>query len=610
MNLTTEISYLSPDAEGISSSCDFINRTIGFLKTERGSDEITISLLENAYNLLQFSKDDESQNLGLSVICHVADNLSVDPMVRILLADCITACSNFLYRDMLVNRYGAEWCLHEPSFIDDFKREFYRANDDTILTKQQRQLLSVFRKNPRLVVSAPTSFGKTRLLQEIILERKYQRVALVMPTIALIAETVRRLRNDNRFAGYAILNTASLPLGTSKYIFVLTPEKLDLLLGINKEINFEFFAMDEIYKVQEDDGRRAVFASVLYQMATSGAEFYLIGPYFKSFSERFLQKTRALFKHYSLEIVQKDEIKINALSAGDSFEVDGVEVVKAKTDKTNLKRIVKNLKDQQLIYNSTKRGTETVARMLAEESEISVGSPLIEYIKENISKEWSLVKCLESGVGFHHGSMPRYIQSELVDHFNRGEIRSLVCTTTLTEGVNTTAKNVILYSNMKGDDSLSGFDYKNIKGRAGRFLHHFVGRIITFYPVKEEEKDIVTFHYLDDEDLDSDEVLFIDQDDLQPKAKVKRDLVLGLLNERKVPINVIKQNKYITVEKQLILIERLRKDRVLLNSLIFHSNIPDKVTFERILDLTQEILFSKTDYEDKGNNIPLSAAGM
>ena len=74
-----------------------------------------------------------------------------------------------------------------------------------------------------------------------------------------------------------------------------------------------------------------------------------------------------------------------------------------------------------------------------------------------------MVSCLEAGVAFHHGAMPRYIQAELVDSFNRGDIDTLVCTTTLTEGVNTTAKNVIVFSDQKGIVALSGFDYKNIK---------------------------------------------------------------------------------------------------------------------------------------------------
>jgi len=420
-----------------------------------------------------------------------------------------------------------------------------------------------------------------------------------MPTIALIAETVRRFRHDERFSAYAIVSSATVPSGNERCIFVLTPEKLDLLLDDNEELRFEFFAMDEIYKIEDDDDRRAVFASVLYRMSLSGADFYLIGPYFKRFSERFLNRTKSVFRHFALEIVQKDEIRLESMAAGDVFFLDGSPITKAKTDQTNLKRVVAALKEQRLVYQSTKRGTESVARMLAGISVATVISDLVDYIKENISDEWSLVHCLHKAVAFHHGAMPRYIQAELVDCFNRGEIQTLVCTTTLTEGVNTTAKNVILFSNMKGEAKLTGFDYKNIKGRAGRFLHHFVGRVITFYKVEEQERDLVSFHYLDDENLQSDEVLFIDEADLLPVAQAKRSRVVDLLAEAGVPVDLIRKNKYITVEKQLTLLSRLRRDSQLRRSLVFHGNIPDGDRFETMLDLMREYLFGVRDYGDR-----------
>ncbi len=203
------------------------------------------------------------------MICHVADDLPEDSMVRVLLLDCISACRNYLYEDMVKSRYGDGWYPLKPSELEEFCRQFYRSSSESKLTKQQHQLLQIFKKTPRLVVSAPTSFGKTRLLQEIILDRHYNRIALIMPTIALIAETVRRFRQDKRFDDYAIVNTMSVPIGNARCIFVLTPEKLDLLLDDNEDLQFDFFAMDEIYKIQDDDDRKAVFANVLYRMSIS-----------------------------------------------------------------------------------------------------------------------------------------------------------------------------------------------------------------------------------------------------------------------------------------------------------------------------------------------------
>src|SRR6185312_8571095 len=129
-------------------------------------------------------------------------------------------------------------------------------------------------------------------------------------------------------------------------------------------------------------------------------------------------------------------------------------------------------------------------------------SELIDYISENISENWSLVECLKAGIAFHHGSLPKYIQTEIIDLFNSGELDAIVCTSTIIEGVNTTAKNVIIYDQYKGPDELTGFDVKNIKGRAGRFLSHFIGNIYSLVPLKEDEnKGIIEFGFYDNEEL-------------------------------------------------------------------------------------------------------------
>lgn len=55
-----------------------------------------------------------------------------------------------------------------------------------------------------------------------------------------------------------------------------------------------------------------------------------------------------------------------------------------------------------------------------------------------------------------------------------------ICTSTLIEGVNTSAKNVILFDKDKGGQPIDFFDYKNIAGRSGRMRKHYIGNVIRF----------------------------------------------------------------------------------------------------------------------------------
>ena len=135
---------------------------------------------------------------------------------------------------------------------------------------------------------------------------------------------------------------------------------------------------------------------------------------------------------------------------------------------------------------------------------------------KNFSKKWSLVKCLKKRVAYHHGKMPKFIQNEIVDAFNNRELDVVFCTSTIVEGVNTSAKQVVIFDNKKGQEPLTAFDVKNINGRAGRFLQHFVGRTINLValPVDSDDKKI-KFSYYDDELLADDEILQIKKQDLK-----------------------------------------------------------------------------------------------
>src|SRR5699024_8188574 len=91
-------------------------------------------------------------------------------------------------------------------------------------------------------------------------------------------------------------------------------------------------------------------------------------------------------------------------------------------------------------------------------------------------------------VAVHHGRLPRYIQNEILRQFNRGPIDILFCTSTIVEGVNTEARNMVLINSSKGRASLTTFDIKNISGRAGRYYHSFIGRV---YLMNKEQEHIL-----------------------------------------------------------------------------------------------------------------------
>jgi helicase len=89
-----------------------------------------------------------------------------------------------------------------------------------------------------------------------------------------------------------------------------------------------------------------------------------------------------------------------------------------------------------------------------------------------------LGRCIGSGVGLHNSDLPLELRALIEQMFREGEIRVLVATSTLAQGVNLTCRNVISIPARLGNDSFTGHpamlplsvqSFRNQGGRAGRF---------------------------------------------------------------------------------------------------------------------------------------------
>ena len=68
---------------------------------------------------------------------------------------------------------------------------------------------------------------------------------------------------------------------------------------------------------------------------------------------------------------------------------------------------------------------------------------------------------------------------------------SIVSTSSIIEGVNTSAQNVVVWKSKLGSSNLKDFTYKNIIGRGGRMFKHFIGHIYLLdAPPTEEDTQL------------------------------------------------------------------------------------------------------------------------
>lgn len=564
------------------------------LKKSELSDNEYKELLEDTYNLLSENNlSDDSYSMCLDVVCHVADKGSLNLLNKELLKECIYKSRVFLYEDTLYKKYSVDYFNNTSnSILFDISKSFYTLSTNTILTRDQKDLFDNFKKYKRVVISAPTSFGKSRIIQEIIISEGFNNILIVVPTLALSNELYLKLKNLEKLQSYNIVKTTKNYKDSEKNILLFTPEKALMLLDEHPDLEVDFFVMDEIYKIAHEDSRKEVFCNCLYEFVVnrSTRNFYLIGPYFKKFSKIFLDKTNSKFFKYNCEVVKKNNHNITL----------------KKTGAANLNKAIAILQadeEQSLIYCARKHGINSkvkkiIAKEITKESSY-FDRDFVEYLKQEIDENWILVKALEKGVAFHHASMPSYVKNEIISAYNEQKIKVILCTTTIIEGVNTSAKKVIILDSNKGNGSslLTPFEIKNIKGRAGRFMEHFIGDIYVLTADLKEEQELedIEFSYFDKDLLEDSELMQVHDEHIKNKNRDRKKKIRQEISDAGVEFKFIKQNRYISHTNQLELIKELRKSSDCVKSISFKKQFPSNEVFGLIFQLCENYLFSDND---------------
>ncbi len=140
-----------------------------------------------------------------------------------------------------------------------------------------------------------------------------------------------------------------------------------------------------------------------------------------------------------------------------------------------LNKIIKGLGQdkQNIIFAPTSDTARNIAMKLECNYEDDNKS-LIQYYKDTIRENYELCTSLEKGVAYHHGKLPLHVRRTLEKAISEKRIHNVVCTTTLLQGVNLPAQNIIIRNphlyliKLNTSTELSNYEMANLRGRAGR----------------------------------------------------------------------------------------------------------------------------------------------
>ena len=156
-------------------------------------------------------------------------------------------------------------------------------------------------------------------------------------------------------------------------------------------------------------------------------------------------------------------------------------------------KILHETDGKTLIYAGTHTNVDTVSNLLNTKLEVEDNKLLAsfsEWLAENYSVNWSLTNLVQRKTGIHTGRLHRSLSQIQIKLFEEPDgLKNIISTSSIIEGVNTSAQNVVIWRNKIGSSNLTDFTYKNIIGRGGRMFKHFIGQI---YLLEEPPAEKIT----------------------------------------------------------------------------------------------------------------------
>ncbi|MBR0804568.1 hypothetical protein AB7M63_007910 [Bradyrhizobium japonicum] len=490
----------------------WLQRELSISATANASDE-EIARCVQAAVILSADRDSERQRAAYSIAACTNDLKGSElPGLAGALRVVLTRMGNFpaIGTAESVNHF------HRLPTRVAISEEARRLNNEVdaagvaiTLTDFQKQLWDVLVSSQSVAISAPTSAGKSFVLQAHLrrLARSKQLTAAcyIVPSRALIAEvteSISRWRKDDGLGDISIINvplteTTKLP---SPAIYILTQERAQAILSTHADFSPAVIISDEAQSIQ--DGARGILLHNVIDALISrrpSAQLIFAGPNIgnpSAFRDIFRLESLSEVRSRTPSVVQnlvvvntrsgiKGRLSVEKLTSGERHDLGHTDVVHSLPSiRERLVRVAERFGADKpsIVYANGPADAEGTARGLADVfSDVTPSArlqELAEFVKAAVHKEYDLAHCLLKRVGYHYGRIPALVRRGVESAFAEGEIRYLVTTSTLIQGVNFPARNLFVCQPKKGNVTpLNAGEFWNLAGRAGRLGKEFQGNI-------------------------------------------------------------------------------------------------------------------------------------
>lgn len=417
--------------------------------------------------------------------------------------------------DSIVNQYAIT--------LNQIREEVSIQGKTFLLTSFQKQIWDQLEINPLIGISAPTSAGKSFIIllkaMDLLLKSP-GKIVYVVPTLSLVSQVTGDFRKFLKLFGlddYEIETTYNVDNVSIKKVYVLTQERAISSFSQSEHPfdHIRLLIIDEIQNVERvadwEDQRAKILYDLMIELRNSskidhillagprinnlgviGKEIFGIDAYtYKTDSSPVVSVTYTILKRedqYYLKLFNELLEKPLEVQIQNSGSIKGYGSAKYTPEYlTFLAGILSSLNSDEanIIFAPTTIACRTIAISLAKDAsnlDNNYLNGLSDFISSSIHPKFTLASTIKKGVAYHHGKLPHHLRIILEHGIRKGQIKDVICTTTLLQGVNLPVQNIIIRNpnlftiKSKGAPKLTNYEIANLRGRAGRLLKDFIGK--------------------------------------------------------------------------------------------------------------------------------------
>lgn len=360
-----------------------------------------------------------------------------------------------------------------------------KLDSNISLHPDQYKALQLLKNHQGLILSAPTSFGKTYVVFEYIARFFPRTVFLVVPTLALIDEYKRKIirKYKELFSRYKIFTSVNSEINYEEFpykMFIVTHDRVLEETSFENIKSINLLVIDEVYKLDRrgDDDRKLILNFAYYYLVQKSEKHILLAPFISSVDNiNQLQKQPVFFSSDFSPVVNDVEVRPIYLDSIEERFKETNKILSSISPKSRTLVYFANASDIPKFVNSYENQNfddtligETTAKF-------------IEWMTEEIHPNWYVVKAMRKGYLVHSGELQLGIRNMELDIFEEESEphNTMLCTSTLLEGVNTSTENIIITKPCRSygynySNDFEAFDFFNLVGRSGRLFKSNLGK--------------------------------------------------------------------------------------------------------------------------------------